>query len=154
MKCPFCQVDDDKVVDTRLLESRVVIRRRRECISCGKRFTTYERIEEMFPMIIKKDGRREAYERQKVLNGIQKACEKRKVSLATIEKLVDEIETKLQESDRKEAPVSRIGELIMEGLKKIDPVAYIRFASVYRQFKDVGDFVEAARDAGAEVKKK
>lgn len=146
MKCPFCQVNDDKVIDSRALESQVVIRRRRECLHCHRRFTTYERIEELFPLIVKKDGRREAYERTKVLGGMRTACEKRNISNATLEKLADEIEIKLQEMDKKELPNTVIGELVMEKLRKIDKVAYIRFASVYRAFKDIGEFVEAVRD--------
>ncbi|GAB4298878.1 MAG: transcriptional regulator NrdR [Myxococcota bacterium] len=152
MKCPYCQTDDDKVIDTRPLESLMVIRRRRECLNCGKRFTTYERIEEIFPMIVKKDGRREVYERRKVVAGLQKACEKRKISSATLEKVADEIEMKLQESEG-EVTSSFIGELVMEKLKKLDKVAYVRFASVYRDFKDVGDFVDAVRDVNSGLKR-
>jgi transcriptional repressor NrdR len=141
MKCPFCSHDDTRVVDSRLGKEGNNIRRRRECVECERRFTTYERVEETLPLVIKKDGRREAFDRQKIISGIQRACEKRPVSIATIEKLVDQMELALQESGEKEIPASRIGEDIMEALQSLDEVAYVRFASVYRQFRDINEFM-------------
>jgi len=141
MKCPFCSHDDTRVVDSRLGKEGNNIRRRRECVECERRFTTYERVEETLPLVIKKDGRREAFDRQKIISGIQRACEKRPVSIATIEKLVDQMELSLQESGEKEIPASRIGEDIMQALQSLDEVAYVRFASVYRQFRDINEFM-------------
>jgi len=141
MKCPFCENTETKVIDSRPTEEGHAIRRRRECENCGKRFTTYEKVEEMLLMVIKKDGRREAFDRSKILSGIIKSCEKRTVPLAEIEKVVDEIERGLNNTMEKEIESTFIGELIMEQLKKIDEVAYVRFASVYRQFTDVNTFV-------------
>ena len=141
MKCPFCENSDTKVIDSRPTEEGQAIRRRRECENCGRRFTTYEKIEEMLLMVIKKDGSREAFDRVKILSGILKACEKRPVSLADVEKVVDEIERGLNNTMEKEIESKFIGELIMEQLRKIDEVAYVRFASVYRQFTDVNTFV-------------
>ena len=141
MKCPFCSHSENSVVDSRLGRDGVVIRRRRECEACKKRFTTYERIEELLPNIVKKDGRREPFDRQKVLLGVKKACEKRPVSLETIESLVDAVEQRLQEAGEAEVTSSRIGEEVMKQLVKLDQVAYVRFASVYRQFKDIGEFM-------------
>ena len=141
MKCPFCENTETKVIDSRPTEEGHAIRRRRECENCGKRFTTYEKAEEMLLMVIKKDGRREAFDRSKILSGIIKSCEKRTVPLAEIEKVVDEIERGLNNTMEKEIESTFIGELIMEQLKKIDEVAYVRFASVYRQFTDVNTFV-------------
>ncbi|MDD2189931.1 MAG: transcriptional regulator NrdR [Eubacteriales bacterium] len=141
MKCPFCENMDTRVIDSRPTEEGHAIRRRRECDSCSKRFTTYEKVEEMTFMVIKKDGSREAFNRKKVLNGIIKACEKRPVPIASIEKIVDEIERGLNNMMEKEVESKLIGEVIMEHLKKLDEVAYVRFASVYRQFKDVNTFV-------------
>ena len=132
MKCPFCSHDDTRVVDSRLGKEGNNIRRRRECVECERRFTTYERVEESLPLVVKKDGRRETFDRQKIISGIQRACEKRPVSIATIEKVVDQMELKLQESGEKEIDASQIGEAIMEALQSIDEVAYVRFASVYR----------------------
>lgn len=128
------------MIDSRLSKEGTVIRRRRECLKCGKRFTTYERIEEQLPMVIKKDGRREPFDRQKVMIGIEKACEKRPISVATREDLVNRIERLFQTSAEKEIPSSVIGEKIMRDLYDIDEVAYVRFASVYRQFKDINEF--------------
>lgn len=142
MRCPFCENQDTKVVDSRPTEEGRSIRRRRWCESCGKRFTTYEKVEENIIMIIKKDGRRESFDRNKVLNGIIKACEKRPVDFATIENMVAEIERGLNNMMEKEVESSFIGELIMDQLKKVDEVAYVRFASVYRQFTDVNTFVK------------
>ena len=141
MRCPFCEHDDTKVIDSRHTEDGHAIRRRRECDSCGKRFTTYEKIEQMILMVIKKDGSREAFDRNKIMNGIIKACEKRPVPMAEIEKVVDEIERGLNKMMEKEVESTFIGELIMESLRKLDEVAYVRFASVYRQFTDVNTFV-------------
>ena len=140
MKCPFCGEIDNKVIDSRLSKDGAVIRRRRECVVCDRRFTTYEHIEEISIMIIKKDGRREVFNRQKVLSGIQKACEKRNISMNVIEEHVDELERDLRETGEKEIPAHIIGEKIMAILHEIDDVAYVRFASVYREFKDVNDF--------------
>ena len=140
MKCPFCGEIDNKVIDSRLSKDGTVIRRRRECMSCNRRFTTYENIEELSVMIIKKDGRREVFNRQKVLAGIQKACEKRNISMNVIEAHVDELERDLRETGEKEIPARVIGEKIMASLHELDDVAYVRFASVYREFKDVNDF--------------
>ena len=141
MKCPFCGETDNKVIDSRLSKDGNVIRRRRECIMCSRRFTTYEHIEEIPVMIIKKDGRREVFSREKVRSGIQKACQKRDISINVIEDFLDELDRDLRESGEKEVPSQKIGEKIMIKLHDIDDVAYVRFASVYREFKDVNDFV-------------
>ncbi len=141
MRCPFCENPDTKVIDSRPTEEGHAIRRRRECENCNKRFTTYEKVEEMLLMVVKKDGRREVFDRNKVLNGIIKACEKRPVPMVEIEKVVSEIERGLNNLMEKEVQSEFIGELIMEQLKKLDEVAYVRFASVYRQFTDVKTFV-------------
>jgi transcriptional repressor NrdR len=141
MKCPFCEYPDTKVIDSRHTEEGHAIRRRRECDQCNKRFTTYEKIEEMTLMVVKKDGRREPFDRGKVLSGIIKACEKRPVPMAEIERIVNEIERGLNNMMEKEVNSSFVGELIMEKLKDVDEVAYVRFASVYRQFTDVNTFV-------------
>lgn len=146
MKCPFCSHDDTRVVDSRLGKEGNNIRRRRECIDCERRFTTYERVEETLPLVIKKDGRREPFDRQKIISGIQRACEKRPVSIATIEKVVDQMELSLQESGEKEIDASRIGEAVMSALQSIDEVAYVRFASVYRQFRDINEFMSELKD--------
>jgi transcriptional repressor NrdR len=141
MKCPFCSEIDNKVIDSRLSKDASVIRRRRECLSCTRRFTTYEQIEEIPIMIVKKDGRREVFSRDKVRSGMQKACEKRNISMNVIEEFIDELERDLREDEEKEIPSHVIGEKIMEKLHDIDDVAYVRFASVYREFKHVNDFV-------------
>lgn len=141
MRCPFCENPDTKVIDSRPTEEGHAIRRRRECDQCNKRFTTYEKVEEMLLMVAKKDGRREVFDRNKILNGIIKACEKRPVPMIEIEKVVNEIERGLNNMMEKEVQSDFIGELIMEQLKKLDEVAYVRFASVYRQFTDVNTFV-------------
>jgi len=141
MKCPFCGEVENKVIDSRLNKDGDVIRRRRECIACQRRFTTYEHIEEIPIMIVKKDGRREIFSREKVRSGIQKACEKRDISMNAIEEFLDELEQDLREAGDKEIPSRIIGEKIMIKLHKLDGVAYVRFASVYREFKDVNDFV-------------
>ena len=141
MKCPFCGFADTKVIDSRLGKEGNNIRRRRECVDCERRFTTYERVEETLPLVVKKDGRREPFDRLKIISGIKRACEKRPVSIATIEKLVDRLEVFFQESGEKEVEASRIGQAVMEALQDIDEVAYVRFASVYRQFKDINEFM-------------
>jgi transcriptional repressor NrdR len=141
MNCPFCSHADTRVVDSRLGREGNNIRRRRECEKCTKRFTTYERVEEMLPLVVKKDGRREAFDRQKIVAGMQRACEKRPVSIAAIEQFVDRLEQSLQESGEKEVPSNRIGEAVMAALHEIDQVAYVRFASVYREFRDINEFM-------------
>ncbi len=141
MKCPFCGEVDNKVIDSRLSKDGNAIRRRRECLVCSRRFTTYEYIEEIPVMIIKKDGRREAFSREKLRSGIQKACQKRDISMNIIEEFLDELERDLREIGEKEIPSNKIGEKVMAKLHEIDDVAYVRFASVYREFKDVNDFV-------------
>jgi transcriptional repressor NrdR len=142
VKCPFCGHQDDKVVDSR--EARVgdLIRRRRECLKCERRFTTYERIDEIPYMVIKKDGRREKFDRQKILQGLLKACEKRPVAVNKLEALVDEAEAYVSEAPDRERTTAQIGELLMNHLKKLDKVAYVRFASVYLDFKDVKEFMD------------
>jgi len=142
MKCPNCGHLENKVVDSRLNKECTIIRRRRSCESCGQRFTTYERLEVNMPMLIKKDGRREAYDREKVVSGLQKACEKRPVSMSDIDEFVDSLEKKLQDMGEREVPTQWVGEQMMEGLAQLDEVAYVRFASVYRQFKDINEFMD------------
>ncbi|MBI2339402.1 MAG: transcriptional repressor NrdR [Deltaproteobacteria bacterium] len=142
MKCPFCNHPESKVIDSRESGEGDIIRRRRECEACQRRYTTYERIEEILPLIVKKDGRREPYDRLKIVNGLKKACEKRPVPAEVIEGIADEIEQALQENGEKEVSSRFIGQRIMSSLQKIDPVAYVRFASVYRSFKDVNEFME------------
>jgi len=141
MKCPFCTEVDNKVIDSRLSKDGNVIRRRRECLVCSRRFTTYEHIEEIPIMIVKKDGRREVFNREKVYTGLKKACEKRDISINVIEDFIDNLERDLKETGEKEIPAHKLGEKIMEKLHELDDVAYVRFASVYREFKDVNDFV-------------
>ena len=141
MRCPYCDNEDSKVIDSRHTEDGRAIRRRRECEECGRRFTTYEKIEEVILMVIKKDGSRQAFDRNKLLNGIIRACEKRPVSIADMEKIVDDIERGLNNTMEKEVESSLIGELVMERLRDLDEVAYVRFASVYRQFTDINTFV-------------
>jgi transcriptional repressor NrdR len=145
MKCPFCGESEDKVIDSRLSKNAMEIRRRRECIECGRRFTTYERIEETPLMILKKDGRREEFYREKVRSGIQKACEKLDISVNVIEAFLDELERDLKETGEKEIPSAEVGERIMAWLHRQNDIAYVRFASVYREFKDVNDFVDELR---------
>ncbi|MBC7087204.1 MAG: transcriptional repressor NrdR [Tissierellales bacterium] len=142
MKCPYCDFPESKVVDTRPTDEGQSIRRRRECIRCGKRFTTYEKIEEVPVMVVKRDGNRQAYDRNKLMNGIIKACEKRPVPMNVIEKIVDEIEKTIFNSLEKEIKSTDIGEMVMKELKDVDEVSYVRFASVYRQFKDVNSFLD------------
>jgi transcriptional repressor NrdR len=140
MKCPYCGDTDNKVMDSRLSKDGTVIRRRRECIDCGRRFTTYEHVEEIPIMIIKKDGRREVFSREKVRQGMARACEKRNISVEIIEEFIDNLERDLKEIEEKEIPSPIVGEKIMAKLHELDDVAYVRFASVYREFKDVNDF--------------
>ena len=146
MRCPFCDHIDDKVIDSRQSKDGDVIRRRRECLKCEERFTSYERIEDIIPHVIKKDNRREPFDRHKILHGLEKACEKRPISVESREELVKKIEKTLQSTNEKEIPSSFIGEQIMIGLKEIDEVAYVRFASVYRQFKDINEFIQEIKD--------
>jgi transcriptional repressor NrdR len=142
MRCPFCGHDEDRVIDSRPSDEGSAIRRRRECITCGARFTTYEKVESLPLLVIKKDGTREPFNREKLMAGIMKSCEKRPVSTLQIEGLVNAIETQTQNSLKREISSREIGEMVMEGLKQIDEVAYVRFASVYRQFKDVNSFLD------------
>jgi transcriptional repressor NrdR len=141
MRCPFCDHPEDKVVDSREAQDGRTTRRRRECLACGRRFTTYERVEDVLPQIVKKDGRRETYDRDKIVKGLEIACQKRPVSREQIEALVASVERQLQEMGEREVRSSVIGETVMARLKELDPVAYVRFASVYREFRDVKDFV-------------
>ena len=142
MKCPFCGFEESKVIDSRPTDEGQRIRRRRECLDCGKRFTTYEIIESLPIIVIKKDKSREAFNRDKLMTGLLRACEKRPVSIDTLDNMIDEIETVLQNSLDREVSSEKIGELVMEKLKAIDEVAYVRFASVYRQFKDINTFMQ------------
>lgn len=154
MRCPFCGYKEDKVVDSRATAEESAVRRRRECLKCGKRFTTYEYIEENSLLVIKKDSRREAFDRKKILSGIIRACEKRPVSVEKMEDMVTQVERLIQKKNDREVSSSRIGELVMERLKLIDDVAYVRFASVYRQFKDVGQFMVELKDILGKDKRK
>ncbi|MDH5526365.1 MAG: transcriptional regulator NrdR [Nitrospirota bacterium] len=142
MKCPFCSYPEDRVVDSRTSQEGSAIRRRRECLQCNKRFTTYERVEPAVQLVVKKDGSREPYDRPKLLGGMRRACEKRPVSLEQLEAETDRIEQALLEQGESEVPSERIGELVMEALYRLDQVAYVRFASVYREFKDVNAFMD------------
>ncbi len=146
MRCPFCSHQEDKVVDSRASSDELSIRRRRECLHCGKRFTTYEHVEAQPLMIIKKDGRREPFDRQKLLAGLVKASEKRPVSMESLEQLVDEVERELSQQFDREVPSREVGERVMKKLHSLDPVAYVRFASVYREFKDVEQFMRELKD--------
>jgi transcriptional repressor NrdR len=152
VKCPFCAEVENKVIDSRLSNQGAVIRRRRECLGCQRRFTTYERVEEILPMVVKKDGRREAFDRQKVLEGLKLACQKRPVGADQLEAVVDGIERRLQEMGEKEVPTSVIGEAVMRELARLDEVAYVRFASVYRSFKDLGEFMSELKELISERK--
>ncbi len=146
MRCPFCHAADTRVMDSRDSAEGTIIRRRRECETCKRRFTTYERVEELNPLVVKKDGRREAFDREKLLAGLKKACEKRPVSVEQIEALVQELERKVQEAGEKEVPSTTIGEMVMERLPALDEVAYVRFASVYRSFRDIAEFMAELKD--------
>lgn len=161
MKCPYCTADEDRVIDSRAVEDGSAIRRRRECGKCGRRYTTYERFEQSALRVIKKDGTHVPFDRQKILSGLLKACEKRPVSLEAVEAVVVRIEQEIAKRYDREIPTRAIGEMVMRELKRLDPVAYVRFASVYREFKDIGDFVDeirglpaARRRASEEPKKK
>lgn len=146
MKCPYCGHLGDKVVDSRESREGEAIRRRRECLECGRRFTSYERIDEIPYMVVKKDGSRERFERQKVIAGMLKACEKRPVTVSALEAVADRIETTLQDRPEREMSTSEIGAIIMQDLKRLDKVAYVRFASVYRHFRDIGEFMNELKD--------
>ncbi len=155
MKCPYCNKVDNKVIDSRLAGNSLSVRRRRECLECSRRFTTYERIERVPFMVIKKDGRREPFQREKLLSGVLKACEKRPVSTQDIEDLVEEIEKEVKEKFYDEVSSDKIGEIVMRSLRKLDEIAYVRFASVYRQFTDIEDFLkEVERFSHAKSKKR
>lgn len=145
MKCPFCGNIEDKVIDSRTSKDGGAIRRRRECLKCRKRFTSYERVEDIIPMVVKKDGRREPFDRTKVLTGLKKACEKRPIRTETLENITDAIERKMLGLGAKEIKSTWIGEEVMSSLKELDKVAYVRFASVYRQFKDVNEFMNEVK---------
>ncbi|MBX3331263.1 MAG: transcriptional regulator NrdR [Nitrospira sp.] len=142
MKCPFCDELEDKVVDSRMAKEGEVIRRRRECLGCKRRYTTYERVEEILPVVVKKDGRRESFDRNKILVGLKKACEKRPISIGTIEAVTDRIEKRIQEMGETEIESRVVGEEVMKELHQLDQVAYVRFASVYREFKDIDQFMD------------
>jgi transcriptional repressor NrdR len=146
MKCPFCGYLESKVLDSRISKEMDTIRRRRECLKCAKRFTTAERLEEGLPLVIKKDDRREVFDRSKILNGLKKACEKRPISITNLEKIVSRIEYTLLDRGDREIKASEIGSLVMEELKKLDDIAYVRFASVYRQFRDINEFMEELKE--------
>ncbi len=157
MKCPFCSHPESKVVDSRLGKEKDTIRRRRECLACRKRFTTTERAEDALPLVVKKDGRREAFSRLKILNGLKKACEKRPISINDLEKIVNRMELHFQEKGDREIKSTEVGERLMEELHRLDGVAYVRFASVYRQFKDIHEFMDELKDLlgdKGEVRKK
>ncbi|MBK5282874.1 MAG: transcriptional repressor NrdR [Nitrospiraceae bacterium] len=145
MKCPFCDELEDKVVDSRMAKEGEVIRRRRECLGCKRRYTTYERVEEILPVVVKKDGRRESFDRTKILAGLKKACEKRPISTATLETVTDRIEKRIQEMGETEIESRIVGEELMKELHQLDQVAYVRFASVYREFKDIDQFMDELR---------
>ncbi len=142
MKCPFCQSADDKVLESREIDEGKAVRRRRECLSCRGRFTSYERVEEKPILVIKRDGRREQFNRQKIHNGILKACEKRPVSITLVEELIEEIEKEIHREEGREVTTAKIGEMVMEKLQQLDKIAYIRFASVYRKFENMAEFVK------------
>ncbi len=146
MRCPFCGENEDRVIDSRVSREGDVIRRRRECVDCDRRFTTYERVEEILPMVVKKDGSRETFDRLKIMNGLKRACEKRPISMETLEKITDGVEAKLQEEGRKEVSSQEIGAHVMAALRALDVVAYVRFASVYREFRDVDEFMVTLRE--------
>jgi transcriptional repressor NrdR len=145
VKCPFCDELEDKVVDSRMAKEGELIRRRRECLGCKRRYTTYERVDEILPMVVKKDARRESFDRSKILAGLKKACEKRPISTATIESVTDRIEKRIQEMGETEIESRIVGEELMKELHQLDQVAYVRFASVYREFKDIDQFMDELR---------
>ena len=152
MRCPFCRHRGNRVIDSRLANDGMMIRRRRACTSCKRRFTTYERVEEAAPMVVKKDGRREPFDRTKIVAGLKRACEKRPVSMETIDEIANRIETAMVEQGDREVPSSVIGEAVMNELHKTDQVAYVRFASVYRSFKDIDEFMHELQDLISERK--
>jgi transcriptional repressor NrdR len=154
MKCPFCHKDNDRVLDTRPSEDGVAVRRRRQCTLCGRRFTTYERVEVTTVKIIKKDGAREPFDRQKIKRGLETACWKRQVSDAEIERIISEVENELESTFESEVPSRQVGELVMRRLRALDPIAYVRFASVYRQFKDARDFVDEVKPMLTETQRR
>ncbi|RLB43879.1 MAG: transcriptional regulator NrdR [Deltaproteobacteria bacterium] len=141
MRCPYCSQINNRVIDSRLSKDGRMIRRRRECLECGKRFTTYEKLEETLPMVVKRDGRREPFNRDKIISGIRKACQKRPISMTQIEEFVDSLESHFQDQGKKEIESTEIGEMVINTLREWDEVAYVRFASVYRQFKDINEFM-------------
>ncbi len=149
MRCPYCGHLEDRVVDSREAQEGQATRRRRECLGCQRRFTTYERIEEVLPQVVKKDGRREAFSREKIVDGVAIACQKRPVSAEQIEALVSGVERQVQELGEREIRTAAIGEAVMQRLRKLDEVAYVRFASVYRAFRDVGEFIAELEELGA-----
>lgn len=153
MKCPFCGHAENKVIDSRISKDGKAIRRRRECLGCARRFTTYEYVEDILPMVVKKDGRREQFDRQKILNGVKKACEKRPISMEAIDKVVEDVEQACQEMQAEEINSTVVGEKVMNELRGLDGVAYVRFASVYRQFRDVGEFISELKDLLSKDKK-
>ncbi|MFO0775114.1 MAG: transcriptional regulator NrdR [Nitrospiraceae bacterium] len=142
MKCPYCDALEDKVVDSRMAKEGELIRRRRECLGCKRRYTTYERVEETLPLVVKKDGRREPFDRAKIVSGLKKACQKRDISMPTIEAVADRIEKRIQEMGETEIASRTVGEEVIKALRELDQVAYVRFASVYRDFKDIDQFME------------
>jgi transcriptional repressor NrdR len=152
MKCPACGNLDNKVIDSRLSEGGEATRRRRECVGCGRRYTTYERVEEAIPLIVKKDGRRESFDRRKLIQGLERACQKRPVSAEAREEVADAIERDLRESGEREIASSALGEKVMMHLRELDQVAYVRFASVYRQFDDIGEFLDELQKLGQRVR--
>jgi transcriptional repressor NrdR len=153
MKCPFCGHAENKVIDSRISKDGKAIRRRRECLGFQRRFTTYEIVEDILPIVVKKDGRRETFDRMKIRNGVMKACEKRPISMESMEKIVENVEQACQEFQGEEIPSTVIGEKVMNELKALDGVAYVRFASVYRQFRDVGEFMTELKDLLSKGKK-
>lgn len=150
MKCPFCDALEDKVVDSRMAKEGELIRRRRECLGCKRRYTTYERVEETLPLVVKKDGRREPFDRTKIISGLKKACQKRSISMPTIEAVADRIEKRLQEMGEAEVSSRTVGEEVIEALRELDQVAYVRFASVYRDFKDIDQFMDELKSLARE----
>jgi transcriptional repressor NrdR len=150
VKCPFCDALEDKVVDSRMAKEGELIRRRRECLGCKRRYTTYERVEETLPLVVKKDGRREPFDRGKIVAGVKRACEKRPISMPTIEAVADHIEKRIQELGETEVASRTIGEEVMEALRELDQVAYVRFASVYRDFKDIDQFMDELKSLARE----
>jgi len=154
VKCPFCDEIEDKVVDSRMAKEGLVIRRRRECLACKRRYTTYERVEESLPVVVKKDGRRESFDRVKILAGLKKACEKRPISVATIEAVADRIEKRVQEMGETEIQSRTVGEEVMRELHQLDQIAYVRFASVYRELKDIDQFMDELKALARERQEK